>query len=133
MAKIVISLRVSQVGGGLLEREEHFAGAGGTYPVGSERREDHGESVLDRAGVAQGMQDVGAESRGGVDDGRAGTVALLVVVAEGAVGAGGRLAAATIGFGVSAEGVLGLCPRVHWAPFGETETSRLSPTLMIGV
>ena len=52
MAKIVIPLRFSQVGGGLLECEEHFAGAGGAELVGSERGEDHGESVLDGARVA---------------------------------------------------------------------------------
>ena len=59
-----------------------FPGAGGGDPVGSERGHDHGESVLDGSGVAQGMKDLGAETRIRVYDGWTGAVQLLVVVAE---------------------------------------------------
>jgi len=118
---------------GLLEREEHFTGAGGAELAGGEPGDDHRKGLLDRAGVAQGMEDVGGEGRGRVEFGRAGAVELFVVETVGARAVGGRLAEAARGHGMAAEGKLGLGPRVHWVPFVETETERLSPTLMIEV
>jgi hypothetical protein len=117
IAKIFIRLASAEDGAGLLEREEHFAGAGRADPVGSERGEDHGESVLDGAGVLLGREDVGGEGGCGVDGGPTGAVELLVVETVGAGTVSGRLATASGGHGVSAEGELGMGPRVHWLPF----------------
>lgn len=68
---------------------------------------DHSEGLLDGVGVAQGMEDVGAEAGAGFEGVAAGVAGLLVVIAEGAVDEGGRLAEEAVGFGVAAERVGG--------------------------
>jgi hypothetical protein len=105
-AKIVISLAVVEVGDGGLEGVEHAATLFRVNLAGGEAVDDHGQRLLDGLGVVQGMHDLGAEAGAGADGRQAGSAEPLVVVAEGAGAKGGRLAAASVGFGVAADGVL---------------------------
>ena len=114
---------LAEEGAGGLESVEHFAGLFGVNAIGGEAGDDHGEGLLDGVGVAQGVEDVGAEAGAGVERGSAGAAELLVIVAEGAGGEGGRLAAAAVGLGVAAERVVGGWGS-HGVPFGLNEKSR---------
>lgn len=76
----------------------------GVELAGGESGDDHGDGVLDGIGIVQGVEDVGAEAGADSEDGAARAAGFLVVVAEGAGGERGRLAAAAVGFGVAAEG-----------------------------
>ena len=108
---------------GGLEGVEHLATLFGVDLAGGESGDDHGDGLLDGVGVAQGMEDVGAEAGADAYRGHPGATDLLVVVAEGAGGEGGRLAAAAVGFGVAAERVVGGWGS-HGVPFGLNEKSR---------
>ena len=110
-AKLVIRLEFC----GEPEGGEHFAGLVRVDLAGPGSAEDHGESLLDGAGVAQRVKHVGAEARPRADGGGAGAVELLVEVAEGAGDEGRRLATAAVGFGVAAESVFGTD---HEGPLG---------------
>jgi hypothetical protein len=106
-AKIVILLALAEVGGGDPEGRDHLAGHFGVDLVGGDSGEHHGGRLEDGLGVAQGVEDVGAESGAGADGVSADAVEFPVVVAIGAAGERGRLAKAAVGLGVAAERVGG--------------------------
>jgi hypothetical protein len=58
------------------EGGEHFAALPGVDLAGKDAVEDHGESLLDGAGVAQRVKHVGAEARPRADGGGAGAAEL---------------------------------------------------------
>ena len=94
-------------GAGDLKGVEHFAGFAVVNPVGGEAGEHHGGRLEDGLGVAKGVEDAGAVAGSGAGSAAAATAGFLVVVAEGAVDEGGRLAEEAVGFGVAAEGIGG--------------------------
>jgi hypothetical protein len=118
----------AQVGPSQLERVEHLAGLRGAELTAGEPGEDHGERVLDGMRVAQRMEDMRTEDLSRADGrGAAGTMQLLVEVAERAVAAGGRLADAAVGLGVAAEWEEGISG-VHGIPFGLLQVRPESPS-----
>ena len=106
-AKIVILLALAEVGGGDPEGRDHLAGDFGVDAVARDSGEHHGGGLEDGLGVAQGVEDIGAEAGAGAEGAAASAAELLVVIAEGAVDEGGRLAEAAVGLGVAAERVDG--------------------------
>lgn len=104
-------------GGCDLEGVEHFAGFAGMDAVARDSGEHHGGRLEDGLGVAQGVEDVGAEAGAGAEGSTAGAAELLVVKTEGALDESGRLADEAVGFGMAAERVGGDV-QAHRFPFG---------------
>src|SRR5580698_8631625 len=70
--------------------------------------EDHGDGLLDGLGIAEGMNNVGAEAGPGGEGTHAGAAGLLMEMAEGAGGERGRAATAAVGLDVSADMIFGI-------------------------
>ena len=102
---------------GIVKDVGHSSRDAGMDSATGEAVEDHGVGLLKVAGVAQRVDDTGAEA--GAGTGGPGVVELPVVVAVDAGGERGRLASATVGFEVAAEGIVGeagghgVCPFVR--------------------
>jgi hypothetical protein len=107
---------LAQVGDGHAERDKHCVALFGMDEAGGQSGGNHSEGLLDGVGIAEGVEYVRAEAGAGAEDGRSGAAEFLVMMAEGAGGYRGRLAEATIGFGMAAELVVGVS-RVHWCSF----------------
>jgi hypothetical protein len=88
-----------------LEEIGHSASAFGIDPAGGHPAEEHGQCLADGICVTQRVKDTGAEAGSGADGCQAGAAKFLMEVTKGAGWKRGRLAEASIGFGVAAKRV----------------------------